>query len=108
MAKKVTKKSATTDAIETAPAIDLAPAAAAKTVVKPRATAVPRAAKAKTNGSAVAATPAEATSIAANPAAIEITDAMVAEHAYHLWLNGEPGDHHSHWLAAERKLRGMR
>lgn len=107
MAKKVTKKAdtAVTDAV---PAVDAAPATPAKKVVKPRATAVPRAAKAKANGAAVAATPVDLTSIVGTSEAIEITDAMVAEHAYHLWLNGEPGDHHSHWLAAERKLRGTR
>ena len=36
----------------------------------------------------------------------EVTDAMIAEHAYHMWKSGEPGDQDSHWHAAVKKLRG--
>ena len=40
------------------------------------------------------------------PAAKTKAPAAVAEHAYHLWINGTPGDHVEHWTTAERALRG--
>lgn len=91
MAKKVSKKS------EEIPAVDPVPAAAPKKSVKPRATSVPRAAKSTGQAAVVAAV-----------AETMITDEMIAERAYHLWRNGQPGDHYEHWMAAERELRSGR
>ncbi|MCA1481621.1 DUF2934 domain-containing protein [Bradyrhizobium sp. NBAIM08] len=59
---------------------------------KPRATAVPKTTK--------ASKPTATTT--------EVTDEMVAEHAYHLWQSGHPGDHVEHWTTAERNLRGKK
>ena len=59
---------------------------------KPRASAVPPTTKAK------ASKPSATTS--------DVTNDMIAEKAYHLWLAGHPGGEHDHWVAAERALRG--
>lgn len=95
MAKKVAKKSeaATATAIDASPAIDAAPAAAPAKTSKPRATSVPRAAKA---------------AVVAAASEVVVTTDMIAERAYHMWRNGEPGDDVGHWLAAERELRNGR
>ena len=92
MAKKITT---TTTTKSKAPAV-AADTDAAMPVkeTKPRNSSVPP--KAKT----VAAAPTATTT--------EVTDDMVAEHAYHMWKNGAPGDQFDHWTAAERALRGKK
>lgn len=93
MAKKTTTSAAkTTKSKATEPLVapDVAAAEPVKET-KPRATAVP-----KTKAPKPSAT------------TTEVTDEMIAEHAYHLWKNGHPGDHVEHWTEAERKLRGKK
>ena len=93
MAKKTTTTTTVTKTKAPAIAADTDGATPVKQT-KPRNSSVPP--KAKT--SAVAPAPTATTT--------EVTDEMVAEHAYHMWKNGEPGDHVHHWTSAERKLRG--
>lgn len=105
MAKKPTKtldstRLAAAPATGAVPPVDPIPTTAPAKTSKPRATAVPRGAKAAAAAALNGTTP----SAAATPA--EISDAMVAERAYHKWINGEAGDHYDHWIAAERELRG--
>lgn len=87
MAKKTTPATTKTKA----PAI--APDAEAETPLK----------QTKARGSSV---PKKPKTDAPTATTTEVTDEMVAEHAYHLWKNGSPGNHHDHWTAAERALRG--
>jgi hypothetical protein len=88
------KKAAVSD-VQSAPKRE----ATVKTV-KPRNTSVPPKAAAKSSAVSPAAQQAAQ--------AIEITHAMIAERAYHLWLSGAPGCEHDHWCAAENELRNRR
>jgi hypothetical protein len=38
----------------------------------------------------------------------DVTNDMIAEKAYHLWLAGHPGSEHDHWIMAERELHGTK
>src|SRR5438045_2110825 len=91
MAKKVTKPAVETDA---APQTPVKATAARNTTVPPKAKS------AKTNGVENGAVS------AAGGATTHVSDAMIAERAYHLWKAGSPGSEHDHWVAAERELRG--
>lgn len=49
--------------------------------------------------------PKSRTSATPSATTTDVTDDMIAEHAYHLWKNGTPGNELEHWTAAERALR---
>ena len=44
--------------------------------------------------------------VRAKAPAIEVTQAMIAEAAYYMHMNGVPGSQEDHWAAAEAQLRG--
>ena len=85
---------------------------AKKAMTKSAAPATTSAVPASTDAAAVA-TPMETTkpraattTTAVMPDPPAVTDQMIADRAYFLWQNGEPGDHHAHWVRSERELRG--